>query len=79
MDQGFNLEFDPPGDGNCQFGAISSQLASLGIHCTPQMVRNEIIGYLTEHSTDQDGWPLDLWMHDESFSRYLSKVSRDKE
>ena len=79
MDQGFDLEFDPPGDDNCQFGAISSHLASLGIHPTPQMVRNEIIGYLTEHSTDQDGWPLDLVMHDESFSGYLSRMSRDKE
>ena len=55
MDQGFDIEFDPPGDGNCQFGAISSQLASLGIHHTPQMARNKIICYLTEHSTDQDG------------------------
>ena len=79
MDQGFALDFDPPGDGNCQFEAISGQLASLGIHRTPQMVRNEIIGYLTEHSTDQDGWPLHLWMHDESFCGYLSRISRDKE
>ena len=79
MDQRFDLEFDPPGDGNCQLGAISSQLTSLGIHCTSQMVRNEIIRYLTEHSPDQDEWPLDLWMHDESFSGYLSRMSRDKE
>ena len=79
MDQGFDLEFDPPGNGNRQFGAISSQLASLGIHRMLQMVRNQIIGYLTEHSTDQDRWPLHLWMHDESFSGYLSKMSRDKE
>ena len=50
MDQGFDLESDPPGDGNCQFGPISSQLVSSGIHRTPEMVRNEIIGYLTEHS-----------------------------
>ena len=79
MDQGFDLEFDPPRDGNYLFGVISSQLASLGIHRMPQMVINEIIGYLTEHSTNQDGWPLDLWMHDESFSGYLSRMSRDKE
>ena len=43
------------------------------------MVRNEIIGYLTEHSTDQDGWPLDLWIHNESFSGHLSRMSRHKE
>ena len=77
-DQGFDLEFDPPGDGSCQSGVISSQLASLGIHRRSQKVRNEIIRYLTEHSTDQDGRPLDLWMHNESFSGYFPKMSRDK-
>ena len=31
-DQGFKIFFNPPGDGNCQFGVLAHQLSQVGIY-----------------------------------------------
>jgi len=48
QDQGFQLAFDPLGDGNCQFSAIAHQLERIGIHRSASTVREEIVLYLDE-------------------------------
>ena len=52
-----------PGDGNCQFGALSFSLNRLGIHCSPEKVREEIVEYLESNPTDTEGFPLELHAH----------------
>lgn len=52
---------NPPGDGNCEFGAPCFWLNRLGIHRSPEKVREEIVEYLENHSTDTEGFPLKLY------------------
>lgn len=68
--------FDPPGDGNCQFHAISHALNRFGIYRSAQTLRADIINYLENNENDRDGWPLELFMG-MPFSDYLSQMSRD--
>ena len=32
MKQGYNVVYDPPGDGNCQFSALRFALTNIGLH-----------------------------------------------
>ena len=32
MKQGYNVVYDPPGDGNCQFSALCFALTNIGLH-----------------------------------------------
>ena len=49
QEQGFQVTFDPLGDGNCQFRA---QLDQLGIQRSALKVREEIVKYLEENQND---------------------------
>ena len=49
QEQGFQVTFDPPGDGNCQFRA---QLDQLCIQRSTSKVREEIVKYLEENQND---------------------------
>ena len=51
----------PPGDGNCQFGALCFWLNRLGIHRSPEKLREEIVQYLENNPTDTEGFPLELY------------------
>ena len=53
--------YNPPGDGNCQFGALCFWLNRLGIHRSPDTVREEIVKYLTNNPNDSGGMPLELF------------------
>ena len=55
------LMHNPPGDGNCQFGALCFWLNRLGIHRSPEKVREEIVEYLENNPTDTEGFPLELY------------------
>ena len=53
-DQGYTVLFDPPGDGNCQFHALSNALGRFGIHRSAQLLRADIINYFEDNQNDQD-------------------------
>ena len=44
--QGFDIKFNPPPDGNCQFSAIVYHLQSIGIYLSAEMLRHEVVSYL---------------------------------
>ncbi|XP_068684852.1 uncharacterized protein [Montipora foliosa] len=48
------------GYGNCQFGALCFWLNRLGIHRSPEKVREEIVEYLENNPSDSKGFPLEL-------------------
>ena len=47
-DQGFHIDYNPPGDGSCQFAAVAHQLSALGIFRAPETMREEIVSYFGE-------------------------------
>lgn len=53
-----NICFDPIPDGNCQFAAISDQLATIGIFRSAETFREEIVADLTFNPYGVDGTPL---------------------
>ena len=56
--QGYHLIYNPPGDGNCQFSAVADLLKNFGIHHSPQSLRKEVVAYLNENDSDENGRPL---------------------
>ena len=44
-DQGFKLVYNPPGDGICQFAALSHQAKRPAIWRSPETMRKEIAEY----------------------------------
>ena len=39
QDQGYSITYDPPGDGDCQFNALTRVLSRFGMHRSVQTVR----------------------------------------
>lgn len=80
----FNIavEYNPPGDGNCQFNAIAHQLVTLGIFRSVQTLRKDVIKYFSEHNCLGDrinsvSWNQSLVL--ESRAEYLQRMSREFE
>ena len=67
-DQGFKLVYNPLGDGNCQFAALSHQAKRLGILRSPETMRKEIVEYLKSNPYDSDGFPLLEHLADDEFT-----------
>ena len=44
--QGFDITFNPPTDGNCQFSDIVYHLESIGIYRSAETLRHEVVSYL---------------------------------
>ena len=69
-DQGFELVYNPPGDGNCQFAALSHQVRKLGILRSPETMRKEIVAYLESNPYDSTGFPLLEHLADNEFASW---------
>ena len=79
-DQGFKLVYNPPGDGNCQFAALSHQTKRLGILRSPETMRKEIVEYLKSSLYKSDGFPLLEHLADDEFAcwdDYITHMARD--
>ena len=48
-DQDYNVVYDPPGDGNCQFSAFCFALRNIGLHRSPETLRREVVQYLNSN------------------------------
>ena len=75
MDSVFVL-YNPPGNGNCQFEALSFWLNRGGIHRSAQSIRGEIVTYLEHHSVNIEGVPLELFAG-MPWSKYLQAMAND--
>ena len=49
MRQGFDLTFNPPPDGNCQFSTIVYRLQSIGICRSVEKLRLEVVSHLIKN------------------------------
>ena len=79
-DQGFKLVYNPPGDGNCQFAALSHQTKRLGILRSPETMQKEIVEYLKSSLYKSDGFPLLEHLADDEFAcwdDYITHMARD--
>ena len=75
-DMDLSLMYNPPGDGNCQFGALCFWLSLLGIHRSAETVREEIVKYLVNHATNSEGMPLELFAG-MPWKAYLQAMARN--
>ena len=73
-DQGFHIVYNPPGDGSCQFAALSHQIRKLGIHRSPKTIRKEIVEYLERNPYDRDGFPLLEHLADNEFATWTDYI-----
>ena len=72
--------YNPPGDGNCQFAALSHQVRKLGILRSPETTRKEIVAYLESNPYDSTGFPLLEHLADNEFASwndYINRMARD--
>ena len=60
-DQGYDVVFNPPGDGNCQFSALAHLFQTVGVFRSEESLRREIVRYLTENPNTQDEFPIELF------------------
>ena len=72
--QGYNVVFNPDGNGDCQFSAIAHHLASIGIFRSEKTIRDEICRYLEQNPSDTDGFPLELFVG-VPWSQYLASMA----
>lgn len=72
-DQGYDIVYNPPGDGNCQFAALANQLSALGIFRSQETLRKEIVGYLEENQLDNEGLPLQEFSSWEEYLQYMAR------
>jgi len=71
--QGYDVVFNPNGDGNCQFSAIIHHLNNIGIFRSPETLREEICSFLRDNPDGVDGTPLELFAG-MPWNEYLSNM-----
>ena len=74
--QGYTIEYNPPGNGNCQFSALCFLLQRIGVHRSPQSLREEIVRDLQENPDNIEGIPLELYAA-VPWETYLSQMVKD--
>ena len=72
--QGYNVVFNPDGNGDCRFSAIAHHLASIGIFRSERTIREEICQYLEQNPSVTDGFPLELFVG-VPWSQYLANMA----
>ena len=76
-EQGFDIQYNPPGDGSCQFAALANQLSALGIFRSAETMREEIVRYLQTTTVDNEGFPLLEFLPEfNSWEQYLEYMAR---
>ena len=69
----YEIVFDPPKDGNCQFSAVANQLSLIGIVETPESLRFQVIDNLTKNPYALDNEThLSTFQHMSNYKSYLS-------
>ena len=74
-DQDYTIAYNPSGDGDCQFSALSYFLQRIGVYRSANIIRREIVQYLSENPNNSEGQPFKyfaglLW------SRYLNNMAQ---
>ena len=72
-----SLTLQPPGDGNCQFAALSHQVRKLGILRSPETMRKEIVAYLESNPYDSTGFPLLGHLADNEFASWNDYINHN--
>ena len=75
-DQGFDISFNPAGDGNCQFAAVAHALQDVGIYRSNETLRREVVQYLSDNPNAVDGSPLELFAA-MPWSEYLNTMAQN--
>ena len=75
--QGYELIFDPPGDGSCQFSALTYFLRAFGYQISSSMLRNQVVEYLQNHWTNEEGQAYELFVGI-PWSEYLNELLSDE-
>ena len=60
-DQEYQILYDPPGDGNCQFSPLVFALRNMEIYRSSITLRVDVINYLEKNGMAGDGSPLELF------------------
>ena len=74
-EQGYNVVYDPPGDGNCQFSALCFALRNIGLHRSPETLGREIVQYLNSDDMAKD-IPL-AFFDGVPWEQYLQEMQMD--
>ena len=75
ISRGFSISYDPPGDGSCQFSALSFSLLILGFYRSPKSLRRDVVNSLRDNRF-LNGMPLeDFKAH--PLDEYLDEMAKD--
>ena len=74
-DQGYTIAYNPSGDRDCQFSALSYFLQRIGVYRSGNIIRKEIVQYLSENPNNSEGQPLEYFAG-LPWSRYLHNMAQ---
>ena len=74
-EQGYNVVYDPPGDGNSQISALCFALRNISLHCSPKTFRREVVPYLNSNNMT-NGIPL-AFFAGVPWEQYLQEMQMD--
>ena len=60
-DLGDTIAYNTSGDGECQFSALSYFLQRIGVYRSANIIRPEIVQYLSENPNNSEGQPLEYF------------------
>ena len=75
---GFNVVYNPNGDGNCQFEALRFWLQTLDIYRSVEVLCVEIVQYLTQNPDNAYGTPLENFAA-MPWDRFLASMAQNGE
>ena len=77
-DQGYTIAYNPSGGRDCHFSALSYFFQRIGVYRSANIIRQEIVQYLSENPNNSEGQPLQYFAG-LPWSRYLSECDGGKE